>query len=229
MSHFASTLAALIRRLLSQKSGKAFLRSTQDTTAHEPASAAWWNQRYRERTTPWDTGIVPPELRELVKTGQLRPPGITLDLGCGTGTNVCFLAELGFTAIGVDIAWLALAQARRKALARDLSALFCLGDVTNLDFLALQADFVLDVGCLHSLAPDARQRYVSSLARHTKPGSLYLLYGFDAMPDVDRGPAGFTRGEIRTLFAPSFDLIWHRPSRQGDRPVAWYLLQRRSG
>lgn len=171
---------------------------------------------------------MPPELHELLGSGQLRPPGITLDLGCGTGTNVIHLAQHGFTVLGVDVAGLALARARAKALAAGVPANFCQGDVADLDFLAVQAVFALDMGCLHSLTSVDRVRYGESLARRVRPDGLYMLYGFDANPSAEGGAAGFAPGEVAARFTTWFHLLWHRPSRQGDRPVAWYLLQKRS-
>ena len=60
----------------------------------------WWNLVYRFGKTPWDTGITPPELRAVVESGQV-PPGRALDLGCGTGTNVIYLARHGLEVVGV--------------------------------------------------------------------------------------------------------------------------------
>ena len=84
---------------------------------------------------------------------------MALDLGCGTGTNVAFLAQLGFAAIGVDFALLALVTARQKPLLTGLDASFCLGDFADLSFLHVQANFALDMGCLHSLPPENRTHY----------------------------------------------------------------------
>ena len=190
-------------------------------------SPAWWNERYRQQEVPWDTCVVPPELHELIDTGQLRPPGVTLDLGCGTGTNVNFLSNLGFTAIGVDLAWRAVAEARRKALAAGLPARFFAGDVANLALDHVQACFALDMGCLHSLSAVDRERYARSLARLVLPGGLYMLYGFDHDSAAGESARGFRPGEIADRFAPHFHLLWLRPSWQGDKPVAWYLLSRR--
>jgi SAM-dependent methyltransferase len=191
------------------------------------SSPAFWDERYRQAEIPWDTGIVPPELHELIDTGQLRPPGVTLDLGCGTGTNVNFLSSLDFTAIGVDLAWRAVAEARRKALAAGLPARFLAGDVANLALDHVQACLALDMGCLHSLSAQDRDRYARSLARMVEPGGLYMLYGFDRDPTAGENARGFRPGEIAVRFAHHFRLLWQRPSWQGDKSVAWYLLQRR--
>jgi len=190
-------------------------------------SSVWWNERYRQQDVPWDTGVVPPELHELIDNGLLRPPGVALDLGCGTGTNVALLARLGFAAVGVDFALRALVTARQKALQTGLSALFCLGDVADLSFLDVQAQFALDMGCLHSLSPENRTRYAQSLAQRMTSGGLYLLYGFDFDAAAQGGPSGFDADEIQTRFSPGFELCWKRPSTQGTCPVAWYLLERR--
>lgn len=195
-------------------------------TAPDRGSPAWWNQRYRADNAPWDTGIVPPEVHELVDAGLLRPPGLALDLGCGTGTNAAFLARLGFTVFGVDLALVALARARAKAAAAGLPANFCAGDVADLGFLPVRASFALDIGCLHSLSPDDRARYAASLARRLESGGLYLMYGMDQRADLDAGPPGFAPDEVAQRFAPHFKLLWRRPSLQGERPVAWYLLRR---
>lgn len=194
---------------------------------HEPSARQRWEERYRQEQRPWDTGIVPPELHELVDTGQLRPPGVTLDLGCGTGINVNFLSRLGFTAIGVDWAWQAVDEARRKALAVDLPPRFFVGDVAKLPLAWVQIRFALDMGCLHSLPAAERGRYARSLADLVAPGGLIMLYGFDQQSDAGPDARGFAPGEIAARFAPHFQMCWQRPSWQGDRPVAWYLLQRR--
>ena len=195
-------------------------------TENNRGSPAWWNQRYQAADTPWDTGIVPPELHELIETGALRPAGVALDLGCGTGTNSAYLARLGFVVFGVDLAVTALQRARTKARIAGLATHFCAGDVADLGFLPVQAAFALDIGCLHSLAPGDRTRYALSLAQRLERGGLYLMYGFDQGVELDTGPAGFAAGEVAQRFAPQFEVLWRRPSFQGERPVAWYLLRR---
>src|SRR5438270_4648330 len=80
----------------------------------------------------WDTGITPPELVRFV---AVSPPGRALDLGCGTGTNVVYLTQHGWDAVGVDFAARAVAKARERARRAGVASTFFVGDVTRLGFL----------------------------------------------------------------------------------------------
>ncbi len=54
-----------------------------------------WETHYATGNTPWDTQITPPEVQSFWTSGRLAPQGLALDIGCGPGTNVRYLAELG--------------------------------------------------------------------------------------------------------------------------------------
>lgn len=63
-------------------------------------------------------------------------PGTALDLGCGEGGDVVWLAEQGWRALGVDISEKALSRGRAAAAERGLStdqATFLAKDLTQLD------------------------------------------------------------------------------------------------
>src|SRR5262245_6421301 len=127
---------------------------------------------YWLRRPPWDSGIPAPELVRALKD---RPKGNALDLGCGTGTNVRYLAEQGWQATGIDFAPNAIAKARRKL--KGLKTTLLVGDVTKLENLALPGpfDLALDMGCWHSLSPEGQHRYADGLAHWLNPGGQYLL------------------------------------------------------
>lgn len=170
---------------------------------------------YRFGRPPWDTGVPPPELVAVVE-GAL-PPGRAIDLGCGTGTNVVYLARHGWDAVGVDFAPRAIAAARRKAHEAGVSARFHVADVTALPGLGAPFDLALDMGCLHSLPRAGRASYASGLARILRTGSLYLLYAF-----TSRAP----EHEVRSLFAPAFEV--ENVVEGSGRPSAWYTMRRRA-
>jgi SAM-dependent methyltransferase len=49
---------------------------------------------------PWDTGRPQPAIIKLAEAGQIR--GSVLDVGCGTGENLLYLAARGHEACGLD-------------------------------------------------------------------------------------------------------------------------------
>ena len=189
----------------------------------------WWNLVYRFGKTPWDTGITPPELRAVVESGQV-PPGRALDLGCGTGTNVIYLARHGLEVVGVDISSRAIAQARRKIEHARLQgrAHVVTGDVTRLEGLPIAGpfDLALDMGCFHNLGVPGRERYIAGLSGRIKPGGLYLLYAFGPRVQWGRG-MGLEPREAKQLFSSAFELlhIEHGLDRRGIGS-AWYTFQK---
>src|SRR5439155_10638110 len=87
---------------------------------------------YRTGRTPWDTGVTPPEVVELIEGRAALERGRALDLGCGTGTNVRYLAEHGWETTGVDAVPAAIDRATAK-LGGVANARVVLGDVTELE------------------------------------------------------------------------------------------------
>lgn len=197
------------------------------SAALAPRDPDWWEERYRSGDIPWDTGVPPPEVVQLVESGRLAR-GWALDLGCGSGVTSRFLAANGFRVIGLDLSLLALGRGARQAGEQGLACSFIRGSVADLSFLRVVASLVVDVGCFHSLGPDARRSYIRSVAGHVSPGGHYLLYTFvHSMSD----PLGEATGPAITLsdvaaFAPWFAL---RRASHGDdrgRSSAWFLMQR---
>jgi SAM-dependent methyltransferase len=174
---------------------------------------------------PWDTGVTPPEVVELVE-GEALPPGRALDLGCGTGTNCIYLARHGWQAIGVDFSFLAIHRARRKARRAGADCRFYQGDVTRLAFLAGPFDLALDIGCLHSLPPERWVRYAEGLARLVRPGGLYMLYAFTLRAERP-APRGVAPEKVHSLFAPAFTVERQEGGEDPTGPrSAWYWLRR---
>jgi cyclopropane fatty-acyl-phospholipid synthase-like methyltransferase len=189
--------------------------------------------QYRFSKPPWDSGITPPEVVAQIESGTIK--GRALDLGCGTGTNSIYLAQHGLTVVGVDFSPKAIATARDKARRANANIDFHVADVTRLDSLGVNEpfDFVLDIGCLHSVDEEGRARYASNLARLTRAGSLYMLYAFSPRPPSESGRlaqirnVGVTQERIQQLFAPVFALEHvERGADHGERVSAWYWLRR---
>lgn len=173
----------------------------------------------------WDTGITPPEVRQLIEEQRL-PRGRALDIGCGTGTNVLYLAKEGFQVTGIDFVPRAISKAREKARNANVDAALRVANVLEPIEFAAPFDFVLDIGCFHNFDPSGRASYVKNVVRWTHPGSTYLLYAF--FP-CTMGPRrfGVTPLAVRDTFAPHFKLLYSTADENnGEQDSAWYCLER---
>lgn len=186
---------------------------------------------YLRGTTPWDTGVSPPELIEAVEGSNALAPGRALDLGCGTGTNSLYLARHGWQVTGIDFAAPAVTRAQdkqRRAGKFAGSVRFLRGDVTQMDALGLEEPFnlLLDLGCFHGLPVERRADYAAGVARYSAPAALYLLYAFDRIEEAR--PRGVSPDEVCELFGSAFTV--EQEERGNDpraRASAWYWLRRR--
>jgi len=95
-----------------------------------------------------------------------------LELGCGEGNNLWFLAREGFTAYGVDGSSTAIGKARTRLEAEGLSAHLQVGDVLNLDQLYAGARFdaVINAGCLQHNTVASVEKILSQIAALLEPG-----------------------------------------------------------
>ena len=172
---------------------------------------------------PWDTGVSPPELVELVEGPKALKPGRAIDLGCGTGTNCKYLMDHGWEVTGVDFVPRAIGVAKRKVPGAKL----LVGDVTKLAELGVAGpfDLILDIGCFHSIPDDRREAYVSETARVARPGGTLLMFAFGA-----KGPGTpvATESEIRQRFGRDFDAVEVRAGAP-FRLQTWYRMVRKSG
>ena len=76
-----------------------------------------WDKYYKSyplAALDWELGKRRPILVEYVKKGFIIK-GKVLDLCCGAGTNILYLAESGFDVTGIDISRSAIKIAKSKA------------------------------------------------------------------------------------------------------------------
>jgi SAM-dependent methyltransferase len=160
---------------------------------------AFWQGNFDARTTPWDRGVINPQIERWVRSGELRPfqdadaraaggddTRLTRVLvpGCGSGHEVAMLAEWGFDVTGVDFAPAAAALTRnrlRSLLQSRAGARMMRAEVVEADVLAYrpsaQFDAIYEQTCLCALYPDHWRRYADQLHAWLRPGGkLFALF-----------------------------------------------------
>lgn len=184
---------------------------------------------YRRGFTPWDSGVSPPELVDVIEGARRLPAGRALDLGCGTGTTSVYMTSNRWDVTGVDFVPRAIRAARARAAAAGVSVAFLVGDVTRLHELPIRPgfDLLFDQGCFHSLPEAAQAAYAREITGMARSGATYLLYAFGRQPEGRRRffPKVITPDEVRARFS-DFELVDARP---GTDPFGshWYTLRRR--
>ncbi|MEH3077562.1 MAG: methyltransferase domain-containing protein [Quadrisphaera sp.] len=154
---------------------------------------AWWEELYSGSGLRWSGGANA-RLVEAVAALEARgvTPGRALDLGCGEGGDVIWLAERGWTATGVDVAHAAVAKARSAAAARGVDVALERHDLTETfpegEFDLVNAQFLqAPVGWPRA---EVLRRAAASVARG---GHLLVVDHADPPPwsQLDREAVGF--------------------------------------
>jgi cyclopropane fatty-acyl-phospholipid synthase-like methyltransferase len=130
----------------------------------------------------------------------------------------------------MDFVGKALRMARQRAKEAGVHVDFRHDDVTRLEGVQGPFDLVLDIGCFHSLAPEAMADYARNLERLLAPGGTFLMYAFtldSAEPDGRKGAisAGVTARDLM-LFEGRLTLQERRDGRDGLRSSSWFTYTR---
>jgi SAM-dependent methyltransferase len=187
-----------------------------------PADAARWNARYRSGPHAATDGPRP-FLVEAAQAGLLPATGLALDAAMGPGWNAGLLLARGLRVVGVDIAEVAVRQARAR-----LPALMAVvADLTRFDAPPATFDVILNFYYLDRNLWPAYRRWL-------RPGGVLVFETLtEAMRQVRPGinPAHLLApGELRAAFA-DWDVAVYRegwqPGRHGGRRAAASLVARR--
>jgi cyclopropane fatty-acyl-phospholipid synthase-like methyltransferase len=177
---------------------------------------------------PWDRGQPPRELTQLIEESRLEACRV-LDIGCGTGTSVVYLASRGFEASGLDISSMAIRKAKRNASSQGVNCRFYRLDFTDREAVISAGlstfDLLIDIGCYHSLSPEDRDRYAASLLHVSRVGTTYLLWAFLQGSGQGFGPPGVDRHEVEDQFSKNFKVRTKRELEDSYRSMLFYLME----
>ena len=163
-----------------------------------PYSMEFFEEAYHG-TPPWDIGRAQREFVRLEESGKIS--GEVLDVGCGTGENILYLASRGHDVWGVDSAPAAIEIARRKAKERGLTATFLVKDALSLYEIGRTFNTIIDSGLFHTLSDPERPRFVWNVSEVLKPGGTYFMLAFSELEPGGYGPRRITKKEMQAAFS----------------------------
>jgi 2-heptyl-1-hydroxyquinolin-4(1H)-one methyltransferase len=167
---------------------------------------------------PWSIGEPQPEIAALINAGKVH--GDVLDAGCGEAATAIYLAEHGFTTVGLDQSPTAIELARAEAARRGAhSASFAVADIS--DFTGYDGRFgtIIDSTLFHSMPVELRDGYQRSIVRAAAPGASYIVLVFDR-GGMATGPANpVTADELRDVVSKYWVIDDISPARiHGNMP-----------
>lgn len=162
------------------------------THPEEPRDAReLWEARYSTSRRVWSPHPNAALVQVVEGLGDTAP-GTALDLGCGEGADVVWLASRGWRATGVDVSDTAVARAAEHAAEAGVAELTTIVRCDlGVDFPAGTFDLVV-ASFLHSTAFLDRSRVLRAAAAAVAPGGSLLVVGHADLPPWSDVPAGTT-------------------------------------
>ena len=162
---------------------------------------------------PWSIGEPQPEIVALIEEGKFH--GDVLDAGCGEAAVSLYLAERGFTTVGLDLSPTAIDMARKEAVRRGLtSASFEVADITSFTGYDRRFGTIVDSTLFHSMPVEQRDGYQQSIVRAAAPGAsnFVLVFTRSNQPEGEL-PNPVTEDELREVVSKYWVIDEIRPAR----------------
>ncbi len=146
---------------------------------------SYWNKSYKsgEYQSKWNYELPSQELIGALACLQIPQNPYSLDLGCGSGTDVRYLSSIGFKAFGIDFSHEALKIAQNPG--ENSAGVYITSNVCALPFADSSFDLVSDRCCMHHISHELRPDFGKEIARVLKPGGFFILRG---CRDLNREP-----------------------------------------
>lgn len=140
-----------------------------------PSRQEKWNRSWSKPNfaAKWQAQGIPQVLREAVESDWFPAGSSILDIGCGDGALIAWLAQGGYRAKGIDFA--AAAIARANALHQHENLSYAVVDICQPLVNSETFDCLFERGCLHGLPDGYIAQYAKNVRTYLKPGGKFLL------------------------------------------------------
>lgn len=173
--------------------------------AQDPASPAFWSNRYAAGRTPWDLRGVPAAVTAFLDRSS--PRGTVLIPGCGSGYEIRAFHDAGWDVTAIDFAPGAIERAR--AVLGPLASKVQLGDFFAPEFGG-RFDLIYERTFLCALLPSRWSEYAGRMTELLSEGGR--LAGVFVYGEASDGPPfAMPEGREKELFAEHFHLTRSEP------------------
>lgn len=171
-----------------------------------------WDEKWQEHLGP----APPSEL--LQRYAPLMSGGLALDVACGLGQNTLWLARQGYSALGIDVSYVALQRATSRARRQGLQRRTLFAQI-DLDHWQAPAECV-DLVCVFRFLD---RRLWPIIGRILRPGG-FLFYETRHKGVLARRPEAtpaylLRPGELRSVFG-DWQILKHEEAAENARLVA---------
>lgn len=191
-----------------------------------------FNKIYQNDKHPWGDKVKP------VVTSNLETfkKGTVLDLGCGEGKEVIFLASEGFDVTGVDISSEALNLLTETANATEFKDNISTSNTNVLTYLSetnQNWDNIISFMTLHFLKEQQARETYQLIQNRTEKGGINIISDFTIEGGLNHNDGGFwlKRGELLEIYK-DWELISYNervsPTRAGPTNIVVTIVAMKS-
>lgn len=101
-----------------------------------------------------------------------------LEVGCGPGANIWYLAREGFDAYGIDGSQSAILQSTKRLEKEGLRAHLSVGDIVQLPYSSDFFDAVIDQECVYCNSKKDSEKILQGVKKVLKPNGLFYSRTF---------------------------------------------------
>lgn len=122
-----------------------------------------------------------------------------LEVGCGGGANLWFMAKEGFNVFGIDGSEAGIQQSQKLMDSFDVKVDLSVGDITKLNFLDSYFDCVIDAECLtHNSIPNTKI-ILQEIYRVLKPEGILYSRTFSEKTTISKNSTEIKKNEYSEI------------------------------